>query len=104
MLVYQRVSIVTPRFIHLFPFQIPGHSVPFQESTGISEPMPVAATFVTEVEGKAMLGQVARLDTLVTVVDGKNFFETYGTTERPKLSAQYPVLERLKPNHFGGCV
>lgn len=44
--------------------------------------MPVAATFVTEVEGKAMLGQVARLDTLVTVVDGKNFFETYGTTER----------------------
>mmetsp|Transcript_73051 Transcript_73051/g.116140 ORF Transcript_73051/g.116140 Transcript_73051/m.116140 type:complete len:409 (+) Transcript_73051:63-1289(+) len=52
------------------------------ESTGISEPMPVAATFVTEVEGKAMLGQVARLDTLVTVVDGKNFFETYGTTER----------------------
>jgi G3E family GTPase len=44
--------------------------------------MPVAATFVTEVEGKAMLGQVARLDTLVTLVDGKNFFETYGTTER----------------------
>eukprot|EP00438_Fugacium_kawagutii_P001167 Skav206566 [mRNA] locus=scaffold925:104596:109657:- [translate_table: standard] len=52
------------------------------ESTGISEPMPVAATFVTEIEGKAMLGRVARLDTLLTVVDGKNFFETYGTTER----------------------
>ena len=44
--------------------------------------MPVAATFVTEVEGKTMLGQVARLDTLVTLVDGKNFFETYGTIER----------------------
>eukprot|EP00438_Fugacium_kawagutii_P012820 Skav200473 [mRNA] locus=scaffold5182:153013:154047:- [translate_table: standard] len=52
------------------------------ESTGISEPMPVAATFVTEIEGKAMLGKVARLDTLLTVVDGKNFFETYGTTDR----------------------
>lgn len=39
-----------------------------------------------------MLGQVARLDTLVTLVDGKNFFETYGTTERlvdrPQLGAE----------------
>ncbi|CAJ1458525.1 unnamed protein product [Effrenium voratum] len=62
------------------------------ESTGISEPMPVAATFVADIEGKAMLGKVARLDTLMTVVDGKNFFETYGTTERlvdrPELGAE----------------
>ena len=43
------------------------------ESTGISEPMPVATTFVAEHEGQQMLGKVARLDTLVTVVDARNF-------------------------------
>ena len=52
------------------------------ESTGISEPMPVAATFVAELEGKAMLGQVARLDTLLTVVDGKNFLATRHNEEQ----------------------
>ena len=47
------------------------------ESTGISEPMPVATTFVTEHEGKNLLGGVARLDTLVTMVDAVNFFKDY---------------------------
>ena len=47
------------------------------ESTGISEPMPVATTFVTEHEGKNLLGSVARLDTLVTMVDAVNFFKDY---------------------------
>jgi G3E family GTPase len=42
------------------------------ESTGISEPMPVAETFVLETEG-ATLADVARLDTMVTVVDAQNF-------------------------------
>ncbi|KAG2423004.1 hypothetical protein HXX76_015602 [Chlamydomonas incerta] len=43
------------------------------ESTGISVPLPVAATFEFEDEGGGSLGQVARLDTLVTVVDAERF-------------------------------
>ncbi|KAG2447663.1 hypothetical protein HYH02_007579 [Chlamydomonas schloesseri] len=43
------------------------------ESTGISVPLPVAATFEFEDEAGASLGQVARLDTLVTVVDSERF-------------------------------
>ena len=63
------------------------------ESTGISEPMPVATTFVTEHEGKDLLGSVARLDTLVTMVDAVNFFNDYnrGTEklrDRPALGAE----------------
>ncbi|MEU8054341.1 GTP-binding protein [Micromonospora haikouensis] len=39
------------------------------ESSGISEPMPVAATFAFGVEGGQVLDDLARLDTTVTVVD-----------------------------------
>ncbi len=39
------------------------------ESTGISEPMPVAATFTEADEAGRILSEVAQLDTMVTVVD-----------------------------------
>jgi G3E family GTPase len=45
------------------------------ESTGISEPMPVAATFSFVGEDGSSLSEVARLDTMVTVVDGEKFLE-----------------------------
>ena len=49
------------------------------ESTGISEPMPVAATFDFRDEDGNCLGDVARLDTMVTVVDAGNLLREYGS-------------------------
>ncbi|MFJ6997847.1 GTP-binding protein [Streptomyces sp. NPDC003090] len=43
------------------------------ESSGISEPMPVAATFAFPRDDGATLADLARLDTMVTVVDAANF-------------------------------
>ena len=43
------------------------------ESTGIAEPLPVAETFTFRDESGQSLADLARLDTMVTVVDGVNF-------------------------------
>ena len=43
------------------------------ESSGISEPMPVAETFTFKDSSGTSLSDVAMLDTLVTVVDGATF-------------------------------
>jgi len=51
------------------------------ESTGVSEPLPVAETFTFAAEDGVSLGDVARLDTMVTVVDGYNFRKDYGSDD-----------------------
>jgi len=47
------------------------------ESTGIAEPLPIAETFTFRDEQGASLSDIARLDTLVTVVDAVNFMRNY---------------------------
>lgn len=47
------------------------------ESTGISEPLPVAETFTFADEKGQSLSDIARLDTLVTVVDAKAFLKDW---------------------------
>jgi G3E family GTPase len=52
------------------------------EPTGVSEPMPVAQTFsLPSRPGGRVLDEIARLDTLVTVVDAKNFLEDFGSLD-----------------------
>lgn len=51
------------------------------ESTGISEPMPVAETFTFRDEEGRSLSDIARLDTMVTVVDAFNFLRDYKSTD-----------------------
>ncbi len=51
------------------------------ESTGISEPMPVAATFSFRDERGFSLADVARLDTMLTVVDAAGFLREYSSTD-----------------------
>ena len=51
------------------------------ESTGVSEPMPVAETFTFENEDGSSLGDIAAIDTMVTLVDAPNFLRDYSTTD-----------------------
>lgn len=47
------------------------------ESTGISEPLPVAETFTFADEQGVSLSDISTLDTMVTVVDAVNFLKDY---------------------------
>ena len=51
------------------------------ESTGISEPLPVATTFDFRDENEQSLSDVSRLDTMVTVVDAANLIKNYSSTD-----------------------
>jgi G3E family GTPase len=51
------------------------------EGTGIAEPLPVAATFSFRDESGAALCDVARLDTMVSVVDAVNLLADYASAE-----------------------
>ena len=51
------------------------------ESTGIAEPMPIAETFTFVDDDGTSLSDVARLDTMVTVVDAFNFLRDYGSAD-----------------------
>ena len=54
------------------------------ESSGISEPLPVAETFTFEDESGRILNDIARLDTMITVVDAGNLFEEIDSVEQLK--------------------
>ena len=52
------------------------------ESTGISEPIPVAQTFSFQDEENGIdLSKFSYIDTMVTVVDAFNFFKDFGSSE-----------------------
>ncbi|MEO0591082.1 MAG: GTP-binding protein, partial [Pseudomonadota bacterium] len=51
------------------------------ESTGISEPLPVAATFSFRDEFGESLGDVSQIDTMVTVVDAVNLLADYSSDD-----------------------
>ncbi|TCP13686.1 G3E family GTPase [Crenobacter luteus] len=51
------------------------------ESTGIAEPLPVAETFTFRDEDGVSLSDIARLDTMVTVVDAAAFLADYASSD-----------------------
>ncbi len=66
------------------------------ESTGIAEPMPIATTFAFRDEQGFSLGDLARLDSIITVVDAVNLPRWFASTEtlRERGEAAGPEDER----------
>ncbi len=58
------------------------------ESTGISEPLPIAETFTFADENQNSLSDIARLDTMVTVVDAVNFLNDYDEAKMLKETSE----------------
>ncbi|HDR9471825.1 zinc metallochaperone GTPase ZigA [Burkholderia multivorans] len=63
------------------------------ESTGISEPLPVAETFTFADDSGQSLSEVARLDTMVTVVDAFNFIRDYSSRDSLQLRGESLGIE-----------
>ena len=59
------------------------------ESTGISEPLPVAETFTFADENGTSLSDVSTLDTMVTVVDAVNFLNDYDEAQSLKAKGEH---------------
>lgn len=68
------------------------------ESSGISEPLPVAETFTFQDNAGNSLSNFARLDTMVTVVDGFNFLKDYNMNS---LGGEYASIKTLGEKNIG---
>lgn len=68
------------------------------ESSGISEPLPVAETFTFQDSSGNSLSKFARLDTMVTVVDGFNFLKDYNMSS---VNGDFVSIDTLKDRSMG---
>jgi G3E family GTPase len=73
------------------------------ESTGISEPAPVADTFRFALGNEQALSELAEIDTMVTVVDAVNFLDDLRIAKDLKSLEQAASSKRRRPADRGGC-